>query len=140
MTNEVIHCIIIYVSSRADLPVKCRCGGTGRRTGLKILRDLNPVPVRFRPSAPKPLKFNQFQWFLFLSKSICKHWYYCILSFFVIQPIFKIIQKYSLFFHFCTQYAHTICTQNNLWNYIEIYCYKFRSKNFVHTQFYNMHT
>ena len=31
---------------------KCRCGGTGRRTGLKILRWLNTVPVRFRPSAP----------------------------------------------------------------------------------------
>ena len=31
----------------------CRCGGTGRRTGLKILRGLNLVPVRFRPSAPK---------------------------------------------------------------------------------------
>ena len=31
----------------------CRCGGTGRRTGLKILRWLNTVPVRFRPSAPR---------------------------------------------------------------------------------------
>ena len=31
---------------------KRRCGGTGRRTGLKILRGLNLVPVRFRPSAP----------------------------------------------------------------------------------------
>ena len=33
--------------------VKCRSGGTGRRTGLKILRDLPLVPVRFRSSAPK---------------------------------------------------------------------------------------
>ena len=32
--------------------VKCRSGGTGRRTGLKILRDLPLVPVRFRSSAP----------------------------------------------------------------------------------------
>ena len=32
--------------------VMCRSGGTGRRTGLKILRDLPPVPVRFRSSAP----------------------------------------------------------------------------------------
>ena len=28
-----------------------RRGGTGRRTGLKILRDLPPVPVRFRSPA-----------------------------------------------------------------------------------------
>lgn len=33
----------------------CRCGGIGRRTGLKILRGLNLVPVRFRPSAPLDL-------------------------------------------------------------------------------------
>ena len=32
-------------------PIKCRRGGTGRRTGLKILRDLPPVPVRFRSPA-----------------------------------------------------------------------------------------
>ena len=32
--------------------VMCRSGGTGRRTGLKILRDLPPVPVRFRSLAP----------------------------------------------------------------------------------------
>ena len=32
--------------------VVCRSGGTGRRTGLKILRDLPLVPVRFRSSAP----------------------------------------------------------------------------------------
>ncbi len=31
--------------------VMCRSGGTGRRTGLKILRDLPLVPVRFRSSA-----------------------------------------------------------------------------------------
>ena len=29
----------------------CRRGGTGRRTGLKILRGLPPVPVRFRSPA-----------------------------------------------------------------------------------------
>ena len=33
--------------------VMCRSGGTGRRTGLKILRDLPLVPVRFRSSAPQ---------------------------------------------------------------------------------------
>ena len=27
-------------------------GGTGRRKGLKIPRELYPVPVRFRPRAP----------------------------------------------------------------------------------------
>ena len=31
--------------------LECRRGGTGRRTGLKILRDLPPVPVRFRSPA-----------------------------------------------------------------------------------------
>ena len=30
----------------------CRSGGTGRRTGLKILRSFKIVPVRFRSSAP----------------------------------------------------------------------------------------
>ena len=30
----------------------CRSGGTGRRTGLKIQRDFNPVSVRLRPPAP----------------------------------------------------------------------------------------
>ena len=30
----------------------CRGGGTGRRTGLKILRQVTTVPVRFRSSAP----------------------------------------------------------------------------------------
>ena len=30
-----------------------RGGGTGRRTGLKILRPLKVVSVRFRSSAPK---------------------------------------------------------------------------------------
>ena len=31
--------------------IMCPSGGTGRRTGLKILRELNPVPVRFRSRA-----------------------------------------------------------------------------------------
>ena len=43
------------------MPVKCRCGGTGRRTGLKILRASNPVPVRFRPSAPMTYLFELFR-------------------------------------------------------------------------------
>src|SRR5699024_6225464 len=33
-------------------PSLSRGGGTGRRTGLKILRDVIIVPVRFRSSAP----------------------------------------------------------------------------------------
>lgn len=32
--------------------MNCPGGGTGRRKGLKIPRDLTPVPVRFRPRAP----------------------------------------------------------------------------------------
>ena len=38
----------------------CRSGGTGRRTGLKILRWLNTVPVRFRSSAPSIYDRNGF--------------------------------------------------------------------------------
>ena len=30
----------------------CPSGGIGRRTGLKILRVLKPVPVQVRPRAP----------------------------------------------------------------------------------------
>ena len=30
----------------------CPCGGIGRRTGLKILRDLTLVPVQVWPRAP----------------------------------------------------------------------------------------
>ena len=30
----------------------CLSGGIGRRTGLKILRESNPVPVQVRPEAP----------------------------------------------------------------------------------------
>ena len=56
---------------------KCRCGGTGRRTGLKILRDLPPVPVRFRPSAPITNLFE-----LQIQKSISK-----MVDFFVCEKI-----------------------------------------------------
>ena len=37
---------------RAVSIAKCPGGETGRRTGLKILRTSNSVPVRFRPRAP----------------------------------------------------------------------------------------
>ena len=47
--------------------VICRSGGIGRRTGLKILRELNPVPVRFRFPAPYRTNFNEF-WNLFFFK------------------------------------------------------------------------
>ena len=40
--------ICIYVFAGIE---ECRRGGTGRRTGLKILRDLPPVPVRSRSPA-----------------------------------------------------------------------------------------
>ena len=47
----------------------CRSGGTGRRTGLKILRGLNFVPVRFRSAALLKSAWNAeetaFQAFLF---------------------------------------------------------------------------
>ena len=48
----------------------CRRGGTGRRTGLKILRALSPVPVRFRSPAvyrQVQIPINQgFEPFLFM--------------------------------------------------------------------------
>ena len=44
--------IISFVAGKVPSNDECRSGGTGRRTGLKILRDLPLVPVRFRSSAP----------------------------------------------------------------------------------------
>ena len=35
-----------------DIIGACLSGGIGRRTGLKILRELNHVPVQVRPEAP----------------------------------------------------------------------------------------
>ena len=51
MTKKRTNIIITIVVKIKPVQI-CRCGGTGRRTGLKILRGLNLVPVRFRPSAP----------------------------------------------------------------------------------------
>ena len=39
----------IFENRRVPEIMKCLGGGTGRRTGLKILRVVTPVPVRFRP-------------------------------------------------------------------------------------------
>ena len=39
-------------SSPVGTSKACPGGETGRRTGLKILRTSNSVPVRFRPRAP----------------------------------------------------------------------------------------
>ena len=39
----------IFENRRVPKIMKCLGGGTGRRTGLKILRVVTPVPVRFRP-------------------------------------------------------------------------------------------
>ena len=44
----------------------CRCGGSGRRTGLKILRDLPPGPVRFRPAAPEKVVTLNGYYFYFM--------------------------------------------------------------------------
>ena len=40
---------IFLKKARALKQMTCLGGGTGRRTGLKILRVVTPVPVRFRP-------------------------------------------------------------------------------------------
>ena len=43
LTKIKLHIIItIVVSKKPVQNIKCRCGGTGRRTGLKILRMNNP--------------------------------------------------------------------------------------------------
>ena len=43
----------LYSSSLIEKDMRCcPSGGTGRRTGLKILRDLTLVPVQVRPWAP----------------------------------------------------------------------------------------
>ena len=43
---------IIYFRGLMFKTSACPSGGTGRRTGLKILRDLTLVPVQVRPRAP----------------------------------------------------------------------------------------
>ena len=44
---------IIYLRSPMNFWIWCcLSGGIGRRTGLKILRELNHVPVQVRPEAP----------------------------------------------------------------------------------------
>ena len=40
------------VNSKNRLIKRCLSGGIGRRTGLKILRDLTLVSVQVRPQAP----------------------------------------------------------------------------------------
>ena len=44
---------LTFLPSCATIYILCRCGGTGRRKGLKIPRIVRFVPVRFRSSAPK---------------------------------------------------------------------------------------
>ena len=51
LTVLKLYIIINFVVDEYS-QLACRSGGTGRRTGLKILRWLNTVPVRFRSSAP----------------------------------------------------------------------------------------
>ena len=45
----------------------CRGGGTGRRTGLKILRRVTFVPVRFRSSAEFHIKHPWLNWIEYLT-------------------------------------------------------------------------
>ena len=51
--------LLSSVRVRLEPPLMCCPGGeTGRRTGLKILRTLKSVPVRFRPWAPFLKRIN----------------------------------------------------------------------------------
>ncbi len=50
-TLSVVRIHLHPLHESAQIHIGCRRGGTGRRTGLKILRDLPPVPVRFRSPA-----------------------------------------------------------------------------------------
>ena len=60
----------------------CPSGGIGRRTGLKILRDLTLVPVQVRPWAP--FKKNKvYTLFFFLTK---KELVFTSFSFFILSP------------------------------------------------------
>ena len=60
----------------------CRSGGIGRRTGLKILRELNPVPVRSRSSAPRRSKVRFAPFFIFFIQiRLCKLFCYILPSF-----------------------------------------------------------
>ena len=55
------------VQVRLEPPYACPGGETGRRTGLKILRTSNSVPVRFRPRAPFIDLRQQLNWIEYLS-------------------------------------------------------------------------
>ena len=51
-SGDAAVCKTVYAGSIPTPAFICPGGGTGRRKGLKIPRDLNLVPVRFRPWAP----------------------------------------------------------------------------------------
>ena len=72
----------------------CRSGGTGRRAGLKILFELNRVPVRFRSAAlVKNGRNVEFTAFLFFSQQNGRAKSTC-------SPIFQLIHSYSSTAHF----------------------------------------
>ena len=47
----------VVSSNLARDTMMCLSGEIGRRTGLKILRESNPVPVQVRPEAPLMEKY-----------------------------------------------------------------------------------
>ena len=55
LTQKMRYTLVVLVLRQSA----CPSGGIGRRTGLKILRDLTLVPVQVRPRAPK-LKINSY--------------------------------------------------------------------------------
>ena len=66
MASKIIKKVLIFKKNNIIIKrsyelrqVPCPSGGIGRRTGLKILRALNLVPVQVRPRAPFILPRSQ---------------------------------------------------------------------------------
>ena len=53
LTKKMRYTLVVLVLRQSA----CPSGGIGRRTGLKILRDLTLVPVQVRPRAPETFPF-----------------------------------------------------------------------------------
>ena len=76
------------------LPVKCRCGGTGRRTGLKILRDLTSRAGSIPAICTKRRLFSKSS---FLFVSILSAFFSC----FQLFSIMALRVKLSKYWNYC---------------------------------------
>ena len=105
LTNVFIECIISLVSELQT----CRCGETGRRTGLKILRDLSSragsIPAICTKLERNLKFFFAFQHYLTLFESVDITAFDALFNFFPNLTLFKIIQHYL---RISTYFPHTL--------------------------------